>query len=201
MRLITFATAFALLCSLPSGPLLAAQQSQDEFKPRLSSPSNRKHGRTRARIAEEVRHTLITLPYYGVFDWLEGAVLSDDTVVLRGQVTRPTTKSDAEARVLKLETVVDVVNEIEVLPVSTSDDRIRIAMYRALFNFNSPLFQYATRAVPPIHIIVKNGRATLKGIVLNDMDRQLAYTAARNVPGVFEVKNELAVEKVKAATD
>jgi hyperosmotically inducible protein len=147
-----------------------------------------------AAIADEVRYQLVTLPYYGVFDWLEATVMPGDTVVLRGQVTRPTTKSDAEARVRRLERVAGVVNEIEVLPLSTSDDQIRIAMYRAIFNYNSSLFQYATRAVPPIHIIVKNGRATLKGIVLNDMDRQLAYTAARNVPFVFEVTNELATE-------
>lgn len=195
-RFITFVAAMAVLGSPANGTLLAGPQNRDEYKPRLSSPSKRNHGRTTALIAEEVRHQLVTLPYYGVFDWLEGAVMPDDTVVLRGYVTRPATKSDAEERILKLESVVKVVNEIEVLPLSTNDERIRHAMYRALFNFNSPLFQYATRAVPPIHIIVKNGRATLKGVVLNDFDRQLAYTAARNVAGVFEVKNELAVENL-----
>ncbi len=134
------------------------------------------------------------LPYFGVFDWLEAEVLPDDTVVLRGQVSRPTIKSDAEARVRKLESVAKVVNEIEVLPLSQSDDGIRLAMYRAIFKYDSPLFKYAIRAVPPIHILVKNGRATLKGLVANDMDRQLAYIAARGVPGVFDVKNELQVE-------
>jgi osmotically-inducible protein OsmY len=148
-----------------------------------------------ARIADEVRHQLVMMPYYGVFDWLEGQVLPDGTVTLRGEVTRETTKSDAEARVKKVESVSKVVNEIEVLPIGPSDDAIRIAMYRAMFNYGSPLFRYATRAVPPIHIIVKNGRVTLKGFVASDMDRQLAYTAALGVSGVFGVTNELKVDK------
>jgi hyperosmotically inducible protein len=122
-------------------------------------------------------------------------LLPDGTVTLRGQVTRPTTKSDAEYRVKKVEGVNRVVNEIEVLPVSPSDDAIRIAMYRAIFNYDSPLFRYATRAVPPIHIIVKNGHVNLKGFVASEMDKQIAYTAARNVSGVFEVTNELMVDK------
>jgi len=75
------------------------------------------------------------------------------------------------------------------------DDQLRIALYRAIFNFNSPLFRYATQSVPPIHIIVKNGHATLKGVVMNQMDSQLAYMAAQGVPGVFEVKNELMIEQ------
>src|SRR5262245_21666880 len=148
-----------------------------------------------ARIADEFRHQLVMMPYYGVFDWLEGQVLPDGTVTLRGEVTRETTKSDAEARVRKVESVSKVVNEIEVLPVGPSDDAIRIAMYRAMFNYDRPLFRYATRAVPPIHIIVKNGRVTLKGFVASDMDKQLAYTAALGVSGVFGVTNELKVDK------
>lgn len=146
-------------------------------------------------VANEIRHQLVMMPYYGVFDWLEGQLLPDGTVTLRGQVTRPTTKSDAEYRVKKVEGVNKVVNELEVLPISPSDDAIRIALYRAIFNYNSPLFRYATRAVPPIHIIVKNGYVNLKGFVASEMDKQLAYTAARHVSGVFEVTNELMVDK------
>ncbi|OLD17157.1 MAG: hypothetical protein AUI91_12900 [Acidobacteria bacterium 13_1_40CM_3_56_11] len=137
-------------------------------------------GHTTALIADEVRHQLVTLPYYNVFDWLEAEVLPDDTVVLGGQVTRPTLKSDAEARVRSLESVAKVENKIEVLPLSTMDDELRLATYRAIFNYNSPLFQYSVRAVPPIHIIVKNGHVTLKGVVANQMDRQLAEMAAGN---------------------
>jgi hyperosmotically inducible protein len=116
-------------------------------------------------------------------------------VVLRGQVTHPTTKSDGETRVRNIEGVAKVDNQIEVLPLSPSDDEIRLATYRAIFNYSGPLMRYALQAVPPIHIIAKNGHVTLKGVVANEMDRQLAYTAALGVPGVFDVQNELTVEK------
>ena len=145
------------------------------------------------KIIKEVRHELAMLPYYGVFDWLEFVVQPDNTVILRGQVARPTTKSDAEASVKDIDGVSRVVNEIGVLPLSPSDDRLRVAIYRALYNWDSPLFRYATQAVPPIHIIVKNGRIELKGVVDSKMDAQLAYTRARGVPGSFDVKNELQI--------
>ena len=145
-------------------------------------------------LAAEVRHRLVTLPYYDVFDWLEGEVRADGTLVLRGQVVRPTLKSDAEASVREVQGIARVVNEIEVLPLSPNDDRLRVALYRAIYKFNSPLFRYATRAVPPIHIIVRNGQATLKGVVATKTDSNLTYMAARGVPGVFEVTNELRVE-------
>jgi len=146
------------------------------------------------RVVKQIRHELATLPYYGVFDWLEFEMKPDNTVVLRGYVTRPTTKSDAEARVKDIEGVKGVVNEIQVLPVSPNDDRLRIALYRQLYNWDSPLFRYATQAIPSIHIIVDRGRATLKGIVANSSDAQIAYMRARSVPGLFEVKNELTIE-------
>jgi hyperosmotically inducible protein len=146
-----------------------------------------------ARLVRQVRHELATLPYYGVFDWLEFEVKPDNTVALRGYVTRPSTKSDAEARVKDIEGVKEVVNEIQVLPVSPSDDRLRIALYRQIYNWDSPLFRYATQAIPSIHIIVDRGRATLKGVVDSKGDAQIAYMRARSVPGLFEVKNELLV--------
>ncbi|HEY0765884.1 MAG TPA: BON domain-containing protein [Pyrinomonadaceae bacterium] len=147
-----------------------------------------------ARLVREVRHELRMLPYYGVFDWLEFEVQPDNTVVLRGQVVRPTTKSDAEGRVKDVEGVSRVDNQIEVLSLSPNDDRLRRALYRAIYNFNSPLFRYATQSVPPIHLIVDRGHATLKGVVSNKGDAQLAYIRARGVPGLFSVKNELVVE-------
>jgi hyperosmotically inducible protein len=85
-------------------------------------------------------------------------------------------------------------NQIEVLPLSPSDDRLRLALYRAIYSFNSPLFRYATQSVPPIHLIVDRGHATLKGVVANKGDAQLAYIRARGVPGLFSVKNELIIE-------
>jgi len=148
----------------------------------------------RNHIINEVRHELATLPYYGVFDWLEYEVHPDNTVVLRGQVVRPTTKSEAEARVRSIEGVTKVVNEIEVLPLSPEDDRLRLALYRTLYNWDSPLFRYATQSVPPIHIIVKNGRAELKGVVASKADANLALIRAKGVPGLFDVKSELQVE-------
>ena len=145
------------------------------------------------RMVREIRHELRMLPYYGVYDWLEFEV-QGDTVVLRGQVVRPTTKSDAAGRVKDVEGVARVDNQIEVLPLSPSDDRLRLALYRAIYNFNSPLFRYATQSVPPIHLIVDRGHATLKGVVANKGDAQLAYIRARGVPGIFSVKNELIIE-------
>ena len=141
---------------------------------------------------------MATLPYYGVFDWLEFEVRPGNTVVLRGQVVRPTTKSDAEAHVRDIEGVTKVVNEIEVLPLSPQDDRLRAALYRAIYDWDGPLFRYATQAVPPIHIVVNNGRAVLKGVVATKADSDLAYLKARGVPGLFDVKNELQVESERA---
>ena len=147
-----------------------------------------------ARLVRQVRHELVTLPYYGVFDWLEFEVQPDNTIVLRGQVVRPTTKSDAEANVKDVDGVAKVVNQIEVLPLSPQDERLRRALYRAIYGSNSPLFRYAVQSIPPIHLIVDRGRATLKGVVANKGDAQLAYLRARGVSGLFEVKNQLVIE-------
>ncbi|HEX2269199.1 MAG TPA: BON domain-containing protein [Pyrinomonadaceae bacterium] len=146
------------------------------------------------RIVKEVRHELVTLPYYGVFDWLSYEVRPDGRVILRGQVVRPTTKSDAEGRVKEIEGVTGVENEIETLPLSPSDDRLRRALYRQIYGWNSPLFRYAHQAVPSIHLIVNRGHATLKGVVSSRSDANIAYIRARSVPGLFSVKNELVVE-------
>lgn len=145
-------------------------------------------------LRREVRHELLMLPNYNVFDWLEFEMQDEDTVVLRGQVIRPTTKAEAEARVERLAGVEKVVNQIEVLPLSPNDNRLRRNLYRALFNWDSPLFHYGTQPVPSIHIIVKNGRVTLKGMVARKADSQLAYLKANGVSGSFEVKNELLIE-------
>ena len=146
------------------------------------------------RIYKEVRHELVTLPFYGVFDNLSYKVDPDGTVTLYGQVTRPTLKSDAENVVKRIEGVTRVVNNIEVLPTSMNDDQIRRAVYRAIFG-NEVLSQYQMRAVPPIHIIVKNGHVTLEGVVARQMDKQIAGMQANGVPGVFSVTNNLVVEE------
>ena len=147
------------------------------------------------RIIREVRHQLVTLPYYTVFDNLSYKV-AGDTVTLEGQVVRPTLKSDSERVVKSIEGVETVVNNIEVLPLSPNDDRIRRAVYRSIYS-KPGLDQYAMRAVPTIHIIVKNGHVTLTGAVAREMDKQQAGIAANTVSGVFSVTNNLNVDKGK----
>ena len=129
------------------------------------------------------------LPYYGVFDNLAFRV-NGANVTLLGQVTRPTLKSDAGRVVKSIEGVESVTNDIEVLPPSPNDDRIRRAVYRALFS-SPTLDRYAMGAVPPIHIIVKNGNVTLVGVVDNEMDKNVAGIQANSVSGVFAVQNDL----------
>ena len=151
-----------------------------------------------AQIAREVRHELMLLPYYSVFDWLEFQVNPDGTVILRGEVVSPPdTRSRAEAAAKSVDGVKKVVNDIEVLPVSANDQRLRRRIYHRLFNWDSPLFRYAVGSFHPIHIIVKNGRLTLKGEVDSSMDKQLAYSRASSVPGLFAVENQLEVTNQK----
>ncbi len=144
------------------------------------------------RLVKEVRHELVMLPYYGVFDNLSYRV-EGGTVTLMGQVTRPTLKSDAENVVKHLEGVTQVVNKIEVLPLSPMDDRIRRATYRAIYGSSELGDRYGFQAVPSIHIIVNNGHVTLQGVVNNQTDRNVANIKANSVPGVFSVTNELQV--------
>ncbi len=143
-------------------------------------------------VSREVRHELVMLPWYGIFDNLAYRV-DGSTVTLFGQVTRPTLKSDAGNVVKHIEGVDRVINNIEVLPLSPMDDRIRMAEYRAIYGFG-PLQRYAMGAVPPIHIIVKNGHVTLEGVVANKGDFDMANIRANGVPGVFSVTNDLRVE-------
>ena|SRR2546426_1580968 len=178
-----------------TGPVLHSRPLEQN-KPTLQSSltESDRPQRLRNMLAAAVRHELVTLPYYDVFDWLEAELLSDGQVVLRGEVVRPTTADDAERRVRRIESVPGVINQIKVLSLSPRDNDIRIALYRAIYDWNSPLFRYAMRAMPPIHIVVENGRVTLKGAVASQFESQLAYTAARQVPGIFEVRNELHVD-------
>jgi len=152
--------------------------------------------RGRDRLIHEVRHELVMLPYYGVFDNLTYRVDENGTVVLMGQVSRPTLKSDAENVVKRIEGVEKVVNQIEVLPVSPNDDRLRLALYRTIYG-HAALNRYALRAVPPIHIVVKNGNVTLEGVVANEGDRNIANIQANSVSGVFAVTNNLRLDKGK----
>lgn len=177
------AAVFTASIALASVPLLGA----------ASHAADKKSGHAPDRLAREVRHELVMLPYYGVFDNLAYSI-NGATVTLTGQVSRPTLKSSAENVVKRIEGVERVVNQIEVLPLSSHDDNIRMATYRAIYG-HTALNRYALRAVPPIHIIVKNGNVTLEGIVANEADKNIAGMQANGVSGVFSVTNNLHVEK------
>ena len=158
----------------------AAAASQKQTEPKAQQ-----------NLIKEVRHQLVLLPYYSVFDNLVFRV-QGSKVILMGQVVRPTLKSDAEAAVKSIEGVTSVENTIEVLPTSPMDDQVRRAVYRAIYG-EPALSRYALSAVPSIHIIVKNGNVTLEGVADNETDKNLAGLRANGVPNVFSVKNNLVV--------
>jgi hyperosmotically inducible protein len=173
MRLIA---GLAMACLLTS-PILAQKPSE----------------RGAARLIREIRHEVITLPYYDVFDWVTFQ-LDGYKVTLNGFVSRPTLKSDIERVVKGIEGVEGVTNKIEVLPLSPNDDRLRVAVYRAVYG-HTALQRYGMRAQQPIHIIVKNGNVTLEGVIGTESEKNIAGIQARSVPGVFDVKNNLTVER------
>lgn len=166
------------------------------------------------QIAKQVQSSILKLPQYGVFDDLHFGI-KGDTVILKGQASRPTLKSSAENVVKKIEGVGKVENQIEVLPLSPNDDRIRAAVYARIYG-NPTLQRYTSNRGagarfmsstartmgitndPPIgwhaiHIIVQNGNVTLKGVVDNTTDSAMAEMQANTTPGVFSVTNDLFV--------
>jgi hyperosmotically inducible periplasmic protein len=147
--------------------------------------------RSAERITKEVRHELLMLPYFGVFDNIAFKV-DGSTVVLIGQVVRPSLKSDAEGSVKHIEGVEKVDNQIEVLPPSPMDDGLRRQLFRAIYGYPS-LEKYALGVQKPIRIIVKNGRVNLEGVVDNEGDKNTAGLRANGVPGIFQVTNNLQV--------
>ncbi len=146
-----------------------------------------------SRIAQKVRHELLMLPYYNIFDDLAFRV-DGTTVTLMGEVTQPVLKSDAGNVVKRVEGVTAVNNQIEVLPLSPMDDQIRRAEYRAIYGDPTLSTRYGFRALPSIHIIVKNGHVRLEGMVANSADKNIAGIRANGVPNVFSVENDLQVE-------
>ena len=173
-------TVFIVLATLLAANLSFAQQGQSADK-------------STQRIQKEVRHELIMLPYLGVFDNLAYRV-EGSSVILMGQVTRPTLKTDAERVVKGIEGVEKVDNQIEVLPPSSMDDQLRPRLYAAIYGFPS-LQKYALGVQQPIRIIVKSGRVTLEGVVDNEADKNAAGIRANGVPGIFSVTNNLQVVK------
>lgn len=144
-------------------------------------------------IEGQVHHTLAMLPWYGVFDHLEYQVNGTE-VILSGQVIseHATTKDDAGKFVNSIPGVTKVVNHIEVLPPSPFDNQIRRAEYRTVFS-RADLGRYTLGAIPQVHIIVKNGHVSLEGVVMNQMDKNMAGIFANSVPGVFSVENNLKI--------
>jgi len=174
--LLVFAS---LLAVNPHG---TAQDTQREPSPRAQE-----------RITREVRHELLMLPYFGVFDYIAYKV-DGYNVTLLGQVVRPTLKSDAENVVKHIEGVEKVDNQIEVLPLSPNDDRLRLRLFRAIYGFPG-LQKYELGVQKPIRIIVKNGHVTLEGVVDSEADKNLAGLRANTVSGTFSVTNNLQVVK------
>ena len=146
---------------------------------------------TQDGLEREIHHSLIMLPYYSVFDYL-AFELNGSSVTLTGQVERETLKSDAEFAVKQINGVRSVKNEIEVLPVSANDSRIRLDIYRAIY-YHPDFLHYAIQAIPPIHIVVKNGDVTLYGSVATEGDKIQAELIAKGVAGVFTVTDKLEV--------
>jgi osmotically-inducible protein OsmY len=149
--------------------------------------------RAEERIQREVRHELLMLPYYNVFDEISYKV-EGYNVTLMGEVTRPVLKKDAENVVKRIEGVEKVDNQIEVLPTSNMDDQLRIRLFRAIYG-DPALQRYALSVQKPIRIIVKNGNVTLEGVVDSEADKNMANIRANGVSGVFSVKNNLRVVK------
>ena len=172
----------AVFAALTAACILAAGQPPQEVSPKAVE-----------RIQKEVRHELVMLPYLGVFDNLAYKV-EGYNVTLYGQVTRPTLKSDAENVVKRIEGVEKVDNQIEVLPLSPTDDQLRRRLYRAIYGYG-PLQRYALGVQQPIRIIVKNGHVTLEGVVDSQGDKNLAGIRANGVSGIFSVTNNLVVAK------
>jgi len=166
------------------------------------------------KLAQEVRKQIVTQPQFGVFDSIHFAI-EGNTVILRGYASRPTLKSGIENSVKRIEGVDKVTNEIEVLPASQNDDRLRARVYASIYGY-APLQRYTSnrggpRGVPSvaraaggitndpptgfhaIHIVVKNGNVILTGVVDSDSDLTLAGMRANTVPGVFSVDNDLQV--------
>jgi len=182
-----------LACIVCLLSVVCTDQAVAKDKDHKPTMSQRNPAADRSRLEKEVRHELVMLPYFTVFDNL-GYRVNGNTVELTGQVTKPTLKSSAERVVKSIEGVESVTNNIEVLPNSPNDDRLRVAVYRAVYG-NASLQVYNQRYLAPIRIIVKNGNVTLEGVVGNEMDKNMANMQANSVSGVFSVTNNLQVDK------
>jgi hyperosmotically inducible protein len=158
----------------------------------FATQSNQKFSsKAQARITKEVRHRILMLADFGAFDNIAFKLNGYD-VTLIGQVTRPSLKDDAGRAVKGIEGVERVVNQIEVLPASFNDDRLRRDLFIAIYRYG-PLQHYGVGSNRPIRIIVNRGHVTLEGVVDRQSDKNLAGIRANGVAGVFSVANNLVV--------
>ncbi len=146
-----------------------------------------------AKLEMAIGDTMNLAPHYGVFDTLSFKLEGSD-VTLLGQVMLPITREEVARRVAKIAGIGKITNSIEVLPLSKTDDALRLQIYRHLFGA-ADLYRYALSPNPSIHIIVKGGHVKLEGMVSNQGDSLFAYNAARRVNGVFSVTNNLTIQK------
>jgi hyperosmotically inducible periplasmic protein len=175
MKRMVQSIAFAAALAVASVPMLAS------------------NGNPPQDLADQVRHELVMIPYYNVFDDLNYSVdNATGMVTLTGDVTNPVVRTDAERSVKRLPGVTQVINKINILPPSSMDNHIRAAEYRAIFGFSN-MYRYAMGAIPSIHIVVDFGHVTLTGVVDNEADKNVANIRANSVPGVFSVTNNLRV--------
>ncbi|RPJ50768.1 MAG: BON domain-containing protein [Acidobacteria bacterium] len=179
----------ALLVLLSGVPVQAEAPAQAKAQAQVNQ----------AQMVEKIRSALLKLPYYGVFDYLEFSI-DGRTVTLNGYATRTSLKKDAQAAVHEVKGVEEVVNNIQILPLSPADDRIRRALFRSIYG-TPALQRYAIGPNPPIHIIVSNGNVKLEGVVPNENDKNIAGIQARGVGGTFKVENNLHVESESAKAE
>jgi hyperosmotically inducible periplasmic protein len=171
--------------------LLVSAMAYAQTPPGTSAPQREEE--TRNALFRAVRHQLLQLPFYSVFDYVDFSI-DGDKVTLTGQVQRPTLKTHAEAAVKSLEGVGSVVNNIETVPASASDHELGRNIYRAIYE-DAILQKYAVEPIPSIHIIVKNGYVTLEGAVNSEADKTLAGGLAGKVANSTGLRNNLVVRK------
>ena len=195
MKLFTFIrnTGISLmLLAFVGGGIGAATANAKQV---LRAPGYLVNSKQETQLSREVRRELrrqdVISPAFNVFNNLEYKI-NGGRVTLFGQVVNPVLSSYAENSVKNIKGVTQVVNKIQVLPLSGFDNQIRWAEYRSIFS-EAALTPYAIEPIPSIHIIVDNGHVTLVGYVANKMDRELAGIRAKMVPNVFSVKNDLRV--------
>jgi hyperosmotically inducible protein len=145
------------------------------------------------RLAERVADQMRRSTYFTVFDEVQIGV-DNGVVTLTGYVTQPIKSDDLARRASHVDGALDFVNHLEVLPASLTDDRLRSTIANTLYR--DPAFSnYASQAVPPVHIIVRNSSVLLTGVVNSEVERRQAENIVRHIPGIIGVQNALRVER------